>query len=352
MEMLKALLLIWLRCFMKRQKSYNKNYELLIMKILIYFEERNGSIRKPSFEAIEAAKALGASEISAVVVTANAAGVLSEQAKKSGVSKMYVVEDAKFSHYSSRATGKAVAEAAKAAGADVVIVAATGRGKDLAPRVAVRLHAGYVPDVTAFTNHEGRILATHPVYAGKANMMVDITTPKKVYSTRPNLWKASKSLADIEATIENLSVHFDEKDFAEQTKELQLSQGKLDVAEAEIIVTAGRGMKGPENWGMIEDLATAFGAATGASRAVVDAGWRPHSEQVGQTGKTVSPNLYVAIGVSGAIQHLAGMSSSKTIVAINKDANAPIFAVCDYGIVGDAFEILPLLTEEVKKVKH
>ncbi len=321
------------------------------MNILVYFEERNGSIRKPSFEAIEAARSIGATTISAVVVTANASAILTEQVKKSGVSNIYVVEDSRFSHYSSRATGKAVAEVAKAAGADAVIIPATGRGKDLAPRVSIHLAAGYVPDVTAFSVEGGKVLATHPVYAGKANVTIEVTTPKKVYSTRPNLWKASKELS-AESAVETLSVHFAEKDFAEQTKELVLSQGKLDVAEADVIVTGGRGMKGPEHWGLLENLAVALGAATGASRAVVDAGWRPHSEQVGQTGKTVSPSLYVAIGVSGAIQHLAGMSSSKTIVAINKDANAPIFGVSDYGIVGDAFEILPLLTEEVKKVRH
>jgi electron transfer flavoprotein alpha subunit len=321
------------------------------MNILVYFEERDGSIRKPSIEAIQAAKSIGGENISAVVVTANASAVLTDTVKKSGVSKIYVVEDSQLKNYSSRAAGKAVAEAAKNSGADVVIIPATGRGKDLAPRVAVRLHAGYVPDVTSFSVHDGRILATHPVYAGKANMTIDVATPKKVYSTRPNLWKASKELS-ADASVENITVNFDEKDFAEQTKELILAQGKLDVAEADIIITGGRGMKGPEHWNLIENLASAFGAATGASRAVVDAGWRPHSEQVGQTGKTVSPSLYVAIGVSGAIQHLAGMSSSKTIVAINKDANAPIFAVCDYGIIGDAFEVLPFLTEEVKKIKH
>jgi electron transfer flavoprotein alpha subunit len=321
------------------------------MNILVYFEERNGSIRKPSFEAIEAAKSIGASSISAVIVTSNAASVLSEQVKKSAVSKIYVCEDSRFSQYSSRAAGKAIAEAAKAAGADVVIIPATGRGKDLAPRVAIRLEAGYVPDVTAFSLVNGKLLATHPVYAGKANVTMEILTSKKVFSTRPNLWKASKELSG-NPSVETLTMTFDDKDFAERTTDLVLSQGKLDVAEADIIVTGGRGMKGPENWGLIENLAGALGAATGASRAVVDAGWRPHSEQVGQTGKTVSPTLYVAIGVSGAIQHLAGMSTSKTIVAINKDANAPIFGVCDYGIVGDAFEVLPHLTDEVKKVRH
>jgi electron transfer flavoprotein alpha subunit len=320
------------------------------MNILVYFEERNGQVRKPSFEAIEAARSIGAHTITAVVVTSNAASVLSDAVKTSGASKVYVVENANFTDYSSKAAAKAIAEVAKQAGANVVIIPATGRGKDLAPRVAVRLEAGYVPDVTSFSTVGDKIAATHPVYAGKANVQVEVTTPVKVFSTRPNLWKASKE-PSTGAVIENVAVSLSDSDFADRTKELTLSQGKLDVAEADIIVTGGRGMKGPENWGLIENLAASLHAATGASRAVVDAGWRPHSEQVGQTGKTVSPTLYVAIGVSGAIQHLAGMSSSKTIVAINKDANAPIFAVADYGIVGDAFEILPLMTEEVKKVK-
>lgn len=321
------------------------------MNILIYFEERSGAVRKPSFEAIEAAKKLGASSIAAVIASASSASVLNEQAKRSGVSKIFTVDDARFGEYSSKAAAKVIAEAAKAFNADVVIIAATSRGKDLAPRVAIRLGAGYVPDVTNFTVNGSTIHATHPVYAGKANVTMEVTTAVKVFSTRPNLWKAPKELSASDATVEALSLSLADTDFADRTKELMLSQGKLDVAEADIIVTGGRGLKGPENWGLIENLATSLGAATGASRAVVDAGWRPHSEQVGQTGKTVSPTLYVAIAVSGAIQHLAGMSSSKTIVAINKDANAPIFAVCDYGIVGDAFEVLPQLTEAINKVR-
>ncbi|HEY6171864.1 MAG TPA: electron transfer flavoprotein subunit alpha/FixB family protein [Candidatus Kapabacteria bacterium] len=320
------------------------------MNILVYFEERNGQVRKPSFEAIEAARSIGAHTITAVIVTSNAASLLSDAVKTSGATKVYVVEHANFANYSSKAAAKAIAEVAKQAGANIVIIPATGRGKDVAPRVAVRLEAGYVPDVTLFSTVGDKIAATHPVYAGKANVQVEVTTALKVFSTRPNLWKAPKEPSS-DAVIENVAISLSDSDFSDRTKELTLSQGKLDVAEADIIVTGGRGMKGPENWGLIENLAASLHGATGASRAVVDAGWRPHSEQVGQTGKTVSPTLYVAVGVSGAIQHLAGMSSSKTIVAINKDANAPIFAVADYGIVGDAFEILPAMTEEVKKVK-
>jgi electron transfer flavoprotein alpha subunit len=316
------------------------------MNILVHLEDRNGQIRKPSLEAITAAHALGAT-VSAALITNDAAAL--GDASKLNVQNLYVVNDAKLATYSSSATARALAEIAKTAAADVVLVGATQRGKDLAPRVGIRLSAGYVPDVTALSSESGDLIATHPVYAGKAQMAIKVTTPVKIYSTRPNLWKASKDTGS--PNVQNVSLTFEDADWKAKTKELVLSQGKIDVAEADIIVSGGRGLRGPENWPLIENLAQAFGGATGASRAVVDAGWRPHGEQVGQTGKTVSPTLYVAIGISGAVQHLAGMSSSKTIVAINKDENAPIFSIADYGIVGDAFEILPALTEEVKKLR-
>ena len=319
------------------------------MNILVYLEERNGQIRKPSLEAIAAAKELGGT-VSAAIVAADPNALLS-QAKKLNVSQIFTASEPRLANYSSRATGRALADIAKQTGANVVLIGATGRGKDLAPRVAVRLEAGYVPDVVTFTKNGEEIVATHPVYAGKAQMDVRITTETKVFSTRPNLWKASNEAPTSEPSVQAVSVNFDDSDFAEKTTALTLSQGKLDVAEADIIVSGGRGMRGPENWALIENLASAFGGATGASRAVVDAGWRPHAEQVGQTGKTVSPTLYVAVGISGAVQHLAGMSSSKTIVAINKDENAPIFSLVDYGIVGDAFEILPPLTEAISKLR-
>src|SRR5665213_2704192 len=319
------------------------------MNILVYLEERNGQIRKPSLEAVSAAHALGGT-VMAAIVSAGAAPML-DKAKSLNVSAVYTASDPRLGNYSSHATAKALAEIAKQTKADIVLIGATGRGKDLAPRVTILLEAGYVPDVTAFSKSGDEIIATHPVYAGKAQMNVRVTTPIKVFSTRPNLWKASTESSSQTPSITSTTVQFEDSDFKEHTKELVLSQGKLDVAEADIIVSGGRGMRGPEHWALIENLAAAFGGATGASRAVVDAGWRPHSEQVGQTGKTVSPTLYVAVGISGAVQHLAGMSSSKTIVAINKDENAPIFAIADYGVVGDAFEVLPVLTEEIKKLR-
>ncbi len=320
------------------------------MHILVYLEERNGQIRKPSLEAITAAKSLGATKLSAAIVAANASAIV-EQAKLLDVSEIFVVDEPKLSNYSSHATNKGLHQIVLQSGAEVIIMGATGRGKDLAPRLTVALDGGYVPDVTQFSLDGSQIVATHPIYAGKANAHIKINTKYQVLSTRPNLWKASKDAPASAPVITNVRVTFEDKDFTEKTISLTLAQGKLDVSEADIIVSGGRGMKGPEHWNLLEDLAGAFGAATGASRAVVDAGWRPHSEQVGQTGKTVSPSLYVAVGISGAVQHLAGMSSSKTIVAINKDANAPIFGLVDYGIVGDIFEILPALTEEIKRIK-
>lgn len=319
------------------------------MNILVYLEERNGQIRKPSLEAIGAANALGGNVMAAIVAADSSA--LIERAKQLNVNTIYSATDSRLSNYSSRAAGRALAEIAKQSAADVILIGATGRGKDIAPRVAIRLEAGYVPEVTALSLESGDIIATHPVYAGKAQVNMRVTTPVNVFSTRPNLWKASGDAPSKEPSIQTVTVNFEDSDFAEQTKSLALSQGKIDVAEADIIVSGGRGMRGPENWAMIENLAAAFGGATGASRAVVDAGWRPHSEQVGQTGKTVAPTLYVAVGISGAVQHLAGMSSSKTIVAINKDENAPIFSIADYGIIGDAFEILPALTEAVTHIR-
>jgi electron transfer flavoprotein alpha subunit len=215
--------------------------------------------------------------------------------------------------------------------------------------VAVKLDAGFASDCTALTVEGGEIIATRPIYAGKALTRLKIISASKVFTLRPNVFVAGEP-SGVAAPVETLALDLKEQDLACIVKETKQTSGKLDVAEADIIVTGGRGLKGPENFGMIEQLADALGAAVGASRAVVDAGWRPHDEQVGQTGKTVSPSLYIAVAVSGAIQHLAGMSSSKYIVAINKDKDAPIFQVASYGIVADAFEIVPALTAEVKKL--
>jgi electron transfer flavoprotein alpha subunit len=221
-------------------------------------------------------------------------------------------------------------------------------GKDLAPRLAVKLDAGCLMDCIK-VDSSNDLVATRPIYAGKALIDVKLNTDKKIICIRPNVFKTESfdNSGEPEISIKEIS----SPNLSSKVTEFKKAEGKLDVAEADIIVSGGRGIKGPENYHLIEELADALGAAVGASRAVVDAGWRPHREQVGQTGKTVSPTLYVACGISGAIQHLAGMSSSKYIVAINKDKDAPIFNVADYGIAGDIFDVLPVLTEEIKKAK-
>jgi electron transfer flavoprotein alpha subunit len=232
---------------------------------------------------------------------------------------------------------------------EIILFSNTSFGKDLAPRVAAKIDCGIMMDCTKLEIADNDIIATRPIYAGKANQSARLRSPRKVFTLRPNVFKAIKLEYPVELKVNNVKAEI--LDLSTRVLNIKKSEGNLDVAEADIIVSAGRGIKGPENFYLIENLAEVLGAAVGASRAVVDAGWRPHSNQVGQTGKTVTPNLYIACGISGAIQHVAGMSSSKFIVAINKDKDAPIFSIADYGIVGDLFDIVPVLTEEIKKTK-
>jgi electron transfer flavoprotein alpha subunit len=321
------------------------------MKILAVAEQRDNKLKKTAFEVTRAARQIAdqvSGEVVALVIGENvheSAGALAGF----GAQRVLVVEQPQLKLYSTTAYAKIVAEVAKKEQASVVFFAATAIGKDCAPRVAVKLDAGLVADCTSLKVEAGEIVALRPVYAGKSLTEVKITSPSKIFTLRPNVFSAGTE-DGTKANVEKVDVSLSEKDFSVAVKEVTQSSGKIDVAEADIIVSGGRGLKGPENFKMIEDLASAFGGAVGASRAVVDAGWRPHDEQVGQTGKTVSPTLYVAVAISGAIQHLAGMSSSKYIVAVNKDKDAPIFQVASYGIVGDAFEVIPALTQEVKKL--
>lgn len=321
------------------------------MKILAFAEQRENKVKKPGMEVVRAARTL-ADEIGAEVVTlivGESVQTIAPELGGYGAKRIVVVEHAKLKFYSTTAYAKIVAEVAKKEQADVVMIPATAMGRDLAPRVAVKLEAGLASDCTALRVEGGEIIAARPVYAGKALTDVKVTSTAKVFTLRPNVFNAGVS-DGIAAQVEKADIPLSEEDFTSAVQEVKTASGKLDVAEANIIVSGGRGLKGPEHFHLLEELAEVLGAAVGASRAVVDAGWRPHDEQVGQTGKTVSPSLYVAVGISGAIQHLAGMSSSKYIVAINKDKEAPIFQVADYGIVGDAFEVLPALTSEAKKL--
>ena len=321
------------------------------MKILVFAEQRDNKFKKPSFEAVKAAHTIADQTRGEVIALAVGSSVQSVAGMLGGygAQKVLVVEDARLGLYSSTAYSRIVAEVASTQQVGIVMIPATALGKDLAPRVAVKLDAGIAGDCTALRIENGEVVATRPVYAGKALTDVRVTSAVKVFTLRPNVFTAGSGDGQA-APVEQVAVQLSEQDFASAVKEIKQSSGKIDVAEADIIVTGGRGMKGPEHFPMIEQLAQALDAAVGASRAVVDAGWRPHEEQVGQTGKTVSPSLYIAVGVSGAIQHLAGMSSSKYIVAINKDKDAPIFQVATYGIVADAFEVVPALTAEIKKL--
>lgn len=320
-------------------------------KILAVLEQREGKFKRSAFEVASLSAGLSSELNTGVeaVVVGNEVNNLSE-IPNYGINKITLLKNEELANYSSTGYSELISNFAKETGADLLIIANTAMGKDLAPRVAIKLDAACVMDCIKIDTSKGDLIATRPVYAGKALVDVKLIAGKNIICLRPNVFKAVPVGNSVEpelsvnvVTTTNLST---------KVVELKKAEGKLDVAEADIIVSGGRGIKGPENFHLIEELAEAFGAAVGASRAVVDAGWRPHREQVGQTGKTVSPTLYVACGISGAIQHLAGMSSSKYIVAINKDKDAPIFSIADYGIVGDLFEILPSLTEEIKKVRQ
>ncbi len=319
-------------------------------KILAVLEQRDGKLKKISFEVAKAAagiaEKLGA-EVEAVVIGNEIDGV--ENVGGYGIGKVTYYKNADLHNYSSSAYGDILAEHATNSGNDIIFFGNTAMGKDLAPKVAVKLNAGIAMDCIALEIENGELVATRPVYAGKALIDVKLTSEKKIFTLRPNVFNPGEP-TDAKAEVEVKEV--DNPNLSVKVVELKKSEGKLDVAEASIIVSGGRGMKGPEHFHLVEELADLLGAAVGASRAVVDAGWRPHSEQVGQTGKTVSPNLYIALGISGAIQHLAGMRSSKYIVAVNKDPDAPIFQVADYGITGDVFEVVPAMIEEIKKLKE
>ena len=323
------------------------------MKVLAYLEVVDGALRKTAFETITAAMNIAAQSGGSVVGIA--IGASADAVKGSadyGLADCLLAKHDLLGKQSASAFAETIAQAAKAESADVVLLPASSTGKEIAPRLAVKLEAGLAPDTVAHEVAGGNITVTRPVYAGKARLQMKITTAKKVITIRPNVFTAKKAASPATLATRDFAPSLTDAHVKATVSAVSRNQGKLDVAEADIIVSGGRGLKGPENFHLVESLASTLGAAVGASRAVVDAGWRPHGEQVGQTGKTVSPTLYVAAGISGAVQHLAGMSSSKVIVAINKDKDAPIFQIADYGIVGDALEVLPKLTEKAKAIVH
>ena len=320
--------------------------------ILAIAEQRDGTLRNISKEAVTAAAAVGeklGGEVHAFIAGGAGTASAAETLGKFGAAKVFVLENDALKQYNPDALSKAIADHIRKNGYDVVIFGGSSFGKDLAPRVAAKLDVPLATDATALDVEGGDVVITRPVYAGRAIAKVVIEGTPRIVSVRPNIFRPVEKNAA--GAVENVSAEVGEGRV--KVREVKAAGGgkQMDVGEAPIVVSGGRGLKGPENWHLLEQLRDALGAscALGASRAVVDAGWRPHAEQVGQTGKTVSPQLYFAVGISGAMQHLAGMRSAKTIVAINKDPDAPIFKVADYGIVGDATEVLPKLVEELKK---
>jgi electron transfer flavoprotein alpha subunit len=318
--------------------------------ILAVMEQRQGALRKVSLEVLAAARKLAdplGATVDAVVIGAGSV-TGTEGLGAAGADRVLQAAHPDFSLY--QPDGYAATIASVGPTYQAIVFAATATGRDLAPRVAAKLRVGCVTDVTELSVDGGKVAALRPVYAGKALQRVTIGSTPAIVSIRPNTFapvSAGKAGAAAPLPVPAFTAR------VTVTEVKAPAQATLDVGEAQIVVSGGRGLKDPANFKLIEELAAAFGnAAVGASRAVVDAGWREHSAQVGQTGKTVAPTLYIAVGISGAIQHLAGMRTSKVIVAINKDKDAPIFKVADYGIVGDLFDVVPRLTAEIQKLRH
>ncbi|SFG46742.1 electron transfer flavoprotein alpha subunit apoprotein [Desulfotomaculum arcticum] len=318
--------------------------------IWVFAEQREGQVKKVSFELLsegrKVADQLG-EELCAVLVGKNVSG-LTEAISAYGPDKIYVVDNDALENYTTDGYTNAVSDLVKKYEPSALLLGCTVTGRDLSAQVAQRLETGLMTDCTGMEVADGQLVFTRPIYAGKTIVKAACPEARPTMATiRPNTFAAVENAKQAEV----ISVESGAGDIRQVIKDIirQVSE-RPELTEADIIVSGGRGMKGPENFKLLEDLADVVGAAVGASRAAVDAGWVSHSFQVGQTGKTVSPVLYIACGISGAIQHLAGMSSAKCIVAINKDEEANIFKVADYGIVGDLFEVVPILTEELKKV--
>ena len=322
--------------------------------VLVFAETRNGEVRKVALEAVTAGRTLadasGGGEVHALLAGAPGVGAKADQLAKYGADAVIVVESPDFAQFARESIGATLADRAKAGAYRAVVLAFSAQGRDLGPRVAARLDAPIASDVTEFAVRGDTITVKHPGYANKVIMTLTLAGSPVVLSIRPSAFTATESPKA--GRVEQGQVSTAAGATVRVTEVKEGAKGRPDLGEASIIVSGGRGLKAKENFKLIEDLADAFGnAAVGATRAVTDDGWRPHSDQIGQTGRQVSPQLYVAVGISGAIQHLAGMRSSKTIVAINKDREAPIFKVADYGIVGDVLEVVPALTAAIKDAR-
>jgi len=322
--------------------------------VLVFAETRGSDLRKVALEAVTAgralADALGGGEVHALLAGPPGVAGKAAQLGQYGADLVLVCEHAGFTHYARESVAATLAERARG-GYRAVVLPFSAQGRDLGPRIAARLDAPIASDVISFTASGDSLTVKHPAYANKVIVTLALQGSPAVLSIRPAAFTPKDSPRT--ARSETVAPAADPAAERVVVKEvLEGAKGKLDLGEAPVIVSGGRGLRGPENFKLVEELAAAFGnAAVGATRAVTDEGWRPHADQIGQTGRQVSPQLYVAVGISGAIQHLAGMRTSKTIVAINKDPEAPIFKVADYGIVGDVFEVVPALTQAVREAK-
>jgi electron transfer flavoprotein alpha subunit len=322
------------------------------MSVLVYIEHADGNFKKSAFEVVSYAKAIA--DQTGTNLTAISIGNVEEQQLKElgtyGASKILTVSSDQLKNFINQAYAAVIADAAMKEHADIVVLSNSFSGKGLAPRIAVKLKAGLIDGATELPVTTGQKFSVKKTaFSGKAFATTELTSAIKIIALNPNAFGVKESPTEV--IVETFNPETMATDFNAIVKEIVRATDKVSLADAERVVSAGRGLKGPENWGMIEELADLLGAATACSKPVSDADWRPHSEHVGQTGITISPNLYIAIGISGAIQHLAGISSSKVIVVINKDPEAPFFKVADYGIVGDAFEVVPKLIQALKAHK-
>lgn len=318
------------------------------MSILVFIEISEGEIKKSSLEAISYAAGIGGD------VTAIAFGEASNDALsaagKAGATKVLHVADEKYKQGNIQAYASALAAAVESTGAETVVLAKSSLGDPVSARLAIKIGASLATNVTELPDTSNGFTVKRSIYTGKAFANVNLTEGKRIIGIKKNAAIIKEDGAD--AAVEAFSVSADDADFKVTVTSQEKATGEILLPEADLVVSGGRGLKGPENWGMIEDLAKALGAATGCSKPVSDMDWRPHHEHVGQTGIKVAPTLYIAVGISGAIQHLAGVNSSKFIVVINKDPEAPFFKAADYGIVGDAFEVVPKLTEAIKALNN
>lgn len=336
---------------MAYQKHLNfkiQNLKNRKMSILIYAESAEGKFKKVAFElasyAKKVAESLGTS-VTAITINTNDVSELANY----GVDKVLKVNNPKLAGFTAKAYADAIKQAAQKENSQVIILSSTTDSLYLAPLVSISLEAGFASNVVGLPQSLSPFQVKRNGFSNKAFLTTEISTPIKVLSISKNSYGTFENKTSL--TEEDFNPSIDEADFGVKVVSVEKASGKVTIADADVVVSAGRGLKGPENWGMIEELATVLGAATACSKPVSDLGWRPHGEHVGQTGKPVAANLYIAIGISGAIQHIAGINSSKVKVVINTDAEAPFFKVADYGIVGDAFEIVPKLIDKLKAFK-